>query len=142
MGSYTGSPAHIAQATRALERAQYVREARAALKDRIHADPTWHALVDVVAGELEPDVAGPMRLLAVLEAAPGMGPGKVRRLCREARLRQPAMRRRLDELDPGERFNLCGRLRAAHRRLSYPVLERIAAAPRDWNRSTKGRAAA
>lgn len=139
---YIGSAAHAEQALAALERANEVREARAALKDRLHSDPTWHTLVDVVAGELERDVADRITVLEVLDAAPGMGPGKVRRICREAGVRQPAMRRRLGELDDGERLNLCWRLRVNHRRLSYQFLESVAATPRDWKRARERRSVA
>lgn len=139
---YHRSEEHRRQARAALELADAVRYARADLKDRLHADPTWHTLIDVIAGERDRDVADRITVLEVLDAAPGIGPAKVRRLCREAGLRQPAMRRRLGDLDDGERLNLAWRLRVTHRRLSYTALERIAATPRDWNRAHAGRAAA
>lgn len=113
------------------------KAARANLKDSIHDDPTWWTLVDVVVGDQAPELANRIRLVDLLGAAPGMGPAKIRRVLREANCPRPYHQLTLGDVEQDVRLAIVSKLRHAHARLNYQVLERVAATPRCWRRNRR-----
>lgn len=129
------------QARRALKSANDVRVRRAELKDRIHADPSWSALKDVVAGELEPELVAGMKVMDLLVQAPGIGPSKARVLLRRAGVDRVQYAGLLFKwLTPNRRTVLIHELDRAHATQCPGVLERRASRDRR-NRDRKDQAA-
>lgn len=129
------------QRTAALELAASVKAARAELKDRIHADPSWCLLADVLAGEVDEELEAAripgVYVVDLLRAAPGMGAGKAAQLLREVLGLVDGMsaaRLRIRELRPRDRGALAVGVEVRRRRLSTPYLERVAAGDR-WRTS-------
>lgn len=128
-------PIDLDQAAAALDYANDVRAAIADLKDRIHADPSWRTAADVVAGDEGGYPAGRMTVAAVLDAAPGVGPGKVAAICRKVLgpTGSPATTR-IAELTDRQRGMIVWRLLLRWRGQRLEVLERIAANPRPYRK--------
>lgn len=119
------------QAKRALKSANDVRVRRAELKDRIHADPTWSALKDVVAGELEPELVAGMKVVDLVIQAPGIGPSKARAILRAAGVDRVQYAGLLFKwLTPNRRTLLIHELERAHTTQCPGVLERRASRDR------------
>lgn len=71
-----------AQRLAALDRANAARTARARLKEKVAADPTWSVLIDVVCGAANVELVARMKVAELLVMAPGIGPAKARRILR------------------------------------------------------------
>lgn len=95
----------------ALAQANRVRIGLARLKDTVHADPSWQALADVVAGDVDPRLAARIQLADLLTAGPSIGRSKARRICLDAGLRVYVAgweRLRLGDLSDDRRERLAG----------------------------------
>jgi hypothetical protein len=114
----------------ALEHAQTVRLAGAAVKDAVHMDPSWDTLVDILTGDLDLAHAGAVRVGLLLTSAAGIGPTKAGKMLAEARIGSP--RRRLDALSVRQRMALAAEVRRGRRNLSDSALERFSKTRRHY----------
>jgi hypothetical protein len=116
----------LVQRTDALASANRRRDAIKALKDDLHADPSWTLLGDILERRVDRPHVDSARIRGLLLVMPGVGEVKAAAILRAAGIREHVHTRRLGELTDEQRRALAEELLVRRRNLSDHVLERIA----------------